>query len=154
MKKLIFILLLSFIYSCGNKYILENKSTLKFKETFFTTWSAGIKDGGSGYRISLKLNNSIDLKRDDILLEGIYFKGKYSNLKEQKKGFYQGYVGSKGNITSEEVILENNKKLVEKTPFKLENNEAVVSFTQRGKRKYFKIQLKKKNLKHIMDVPM
>lgn len=131
--------LLSIFLGCANTYKLEKKSELNFKESYYKNWSSGIKEGGAGFSIYLFLDNSVNDK--NIVVEGIYFKGKFTNLKDQGKGKFQGFIKESDSKKTNELEI----------PFKLDNNEAVVSYSAEGKLKYVKIVLAKKS---TMDFPM
>lgn len=153
LRGIFLLLMFSFLNSCGSKYILETDTILKFKDATFKSWSAGIKGGGTGYSITLKLNDSIDFRKKSILLKGIYFREKLSKLKKQNEGLYQAFISSKVNILSEEIRGGKTlpTKSNEKIPFNILDNEAVIVYQQKKKLKYYKLKLKQ--LKTI-DFPM
>ena len=133
---LLMFFLASIFLGCANTYKLEKKSELNFTESYYKNWSSGVKDGGSGFNIYLSLDNSNNDK--NIKIEGIYFKEKYTNLKPQGDNKFQGFI--KDGVSNEVEI-----------PFKLKENEAVISYLVKEKLKYVKINLTKKS---TMDFPM
>lgn len=148
----------SFIFilvGCANTYKLEKKSDFTFSDAYYNSWFSGIKGGGSGYNIFLKLEEGSLVNNNKIKLQNVYFKGEVVELKAQSNGKYKAFIKEnkrKGSMDSEtqdnEVVDEINKKEI---PFKLKSNEAVVSYIVEKKIKYFKIVLTKKS---TMDVPM
>ena len=156
MKKYKFLsfLVIAVIMGCANTYKLEKKSNLNFTESYFKSWSSGVKDGGSGYSIFLLLDKNFDLKNNKTEIKGIYFKEKYASIKAQGENKFQAFVKD-GSIVN--VIVEKGKKEIvetkddEKIPFELKENEAVISYLVNDKNKYVKIIL---NEKKTMDFPM
>lgn len=156
MKKYKFLsfLVIAVIMGCANAYKLEKKSNLNFTESYFKSWSSGVKDGGSGYSIFLFLDKNFDLKNNKTEIKGIYFKEKYASIKAQGENKFQAFVKD-GSIVN--VIVEKGKKETvetkedEKIPFELKENEAVISYLVNDKNKYVKIIL---NEKKTMDFPM
>ena len=146
-----FLLIVTFA-GCGgaNQYKIEKTSTITFKEAYYNYYTAGVKGGGSGFNIFLIQNEN----SNNIELKGIYFQGKYAELKFQGDNKYQSYI--KGDYNWQEDVIVGEKKKEEKIetieetfPFKLSENEAVVSFFHYGKLKYNKIHLIKKELETL-----
>lgn len=151
--KLICLALLSMSFSqCACKMKLQNEAPTTFGETYYQSWVAGVKGGGSG------TNVFIEVKDENITLDSIYFRGKVSKF-ETKPSSPSLYIGRfKGNSNTEEktVISSNDNKVeAEDFPFKLKENECVVSYTENEKVKYYKISnLKKKPLEALpMSAP-
>ncbi|SDS33749.1 hypothetical protein SAMN05216503_2735 [Polaribacter sp. KT25b] len=144
-------LLLFILIGCANSYKLEKKSILSFNESYYSPWSSGVKGGGSGYHVYLLIDENINLIDKNIKIEGVYFKGKFANLKLQELNKYQAFI--RENSNSDMLEFENNLKnkteetKTEKIPFVLKDNEAVISYVTKGKNKYVKIKLNKKQTK-------
>lgn len=152
MKKLIFLSIVFTFFECGNKYVLEKKSKLNFGNSYYNSWSSGVKNGGSGFNIFLNLDDDVDLVKDEIVIKGIYFKNKYATLKNHGNNKYQGFIGSKGKILiGDETLRVKKDKKEEEIPFKLEKNEAVISYSEKSIQKYLKLTLEEKKIK---DFPM
>ena len=139
---------------CANTYKLEKKSTLNFTESYFKSWSSGVKDGGSGYSIFLLLDKNFDLKNNNTEIKGIYFKEKYAQIKGQGQNKFQAFIKEGSGV---DIIAEKGKKELveikndEKFPFELKENEAVINYLVNDKNKYVKITLSKRK---TMDFPM
>lgn len=153
MKKMILLAIVLAFSKCGNKYVLEQNSVLKFKEANYKSWSSGVRNGGAGYSIYITLEDTLDTEKNKISLEGIYFKKKYAKLKFQGNNKFQGNIISKKSTISqggetlfnEKVKKESESKKDEiKIPFELKANEAVIAYTEKGKEKFIKIKLNKK----------
>ena len=148
------------IVGCGNKYQIEKQSVLDFSESYYQRWTAGVKGGGSGINIFLTLKPEVNLDDKNIQVEGIYFKEFYTELQFYPPTKFQGAIKTKGNSKDAFELLqggsannESNKDDEKKVeiPFQLENNEAVISYKEKGVQRYFKITLAKKTM---MNQPM
>ena len=56
-KEFVFFLILISV-GCSNKINLEKNSRLVFEESYYQSWVAGVRGGGSGLNIYLTLENS------------------------------------------------------------------------------------------------
>lgn len=146
--------ILIFLLGCANSYKLEKKPELNILESYYKTKSSGVRGGDSGYSIYLMLDENTNLDTKNIKIKGIYFKDKYADLKNQGLGKYQTFIKQDNNTDSLEPVF-NSKKSVEiqeeKIPFVLKDTEAVISYLQNEKMKFFKVALTKKK---TMDFPM
>lgn len=139
------------LIGCANTYKLEKKSILRFSESYYKFSSTGVKGGNSGYEIHLKVDKNNSLDKKEMKLQGVYFKEKYAELKHQGLEKYQGYIKEKN--TTNKLEFDTNKEdkkikeKVEKIPFILKENEAVISYSINKKLKYVKIILIKKKMK-------
>lgn len=107
-------------------------------KTYYQNWVLGVRGGGSGTDIFI----SKDLLKNK-LLDSVYFKGKGTSL-ESNKTHYIGYFKKEISQIIEGVgtVNENDSKTADKKtsiPFELNNNEAVVSYSENGKTKYLKL---------------
>lgn len=144
------------IMGCASKYDLESNSFINTTESYYSVWNSPIRDGGSGYSIYVVLDEKLDLNASQIEIQGIYFKDKFSTLKYQKPGLYQGFI--KNKISSRSLKMDGaiknstvKEKEIEKIPFKLTEQEAVVVYKDKGSLKYTKINLRKKK---VLEAPM
>jgi len=149
-------ILIGVILSCACRFNLEPNSFINTTESYYTVWNSPIRDGGSGYSIYLVLNEKSDLNTNQIKLQGIYFKNKYTDLKYQKSNLFQGFIKDDAKPKSIEMRrLNNNPKIKEKgtqkIPFNLLNQQAVVVYKDNTVQKYVKIVLCKKE---TLKVPM
>lgn len=143
------------VTSCESKLKIENQSVLSFKQSYYHRWTSGIKGGGSGIDIFLVLKSGVDLKENDVLVDGVYFQGFYTALKFHAPNKLQGVIITKENLGDSFDTLggtskrnESEKKIDEniEVPFQLENDEAVISYKEKGIQKFFKITLIKKEI--------
>ena len=135
-------------FGCANTYKLEKTSDFNFSESYYSSWSSGVRGGGSGFNIFLVIAENSRFNVDNNKLEGIYFKGKYVKLKYQGDNKYQAFIKENNNAdTLEFEGFPKNKKVVtkqEKIPFILKNNEVVIHYSMNEKQHYIKTILTKK----------
>lgn len=157
MSKINFLSFFSFMLflGCANTYKLEKTSDFNFSESYYSSWSSGIREGGSGFNIFLTMEENSKFNDGNNKLEGIYFKGKYVKLKYQGLDKYQAFI--KENNNSDILKFEDypiNKTVAtkqEKIPFILKDNEAVIHYLINNKQHYIKTILTKKK---TIDFPM
>ena len=138
------IILLSISASCGTckmekeSFVLTQNTPFTVKSSYCQKWVSGIKEGGSG----LDIYAIIDDISEGVTLKEFYFRGKSVDVKTSKDLIFKGYYK---NDTNKGVIMDNNL-LIEAantppkiSPFKLENNEAVLSYDYNNKVYYHKI---------------
>ena len=149
-----FVLLL--ILGCASQFNPVSNTFINTKESYYTVWNSPIRGGGSGYSIYIVLDKKLDLNISQIEIQGIYFKDKYSALKYQKPGLYQGFIKNKAtnNTLEMEGVLRKKpvkEDVTEDIPFKLTGQEAVIVYKSKNALKYVKIELRKKQ---TLEVPM
>lgn len=143
-------------FGCANTYKLQEKAVLNFSELSYSSWSSGVKGGGSGFNIFLKIDN---LENNKTELKGVYFRGKYASLKLQGIGSYQAFFKQNSNSNSDKLEVDahvdNKVEIIEedKIPFVLSADEAVISYLDNKKLKYTKVVLTKKKRQRL-DFPM
>ena len=136
------------LIGCATNYKLEKKSVLSFNESYYNLWSSGVKGGGAGFNVYLVVDKSSNLDKRNTKIEGIYFKEKYTQLKDQGFNKYQAFVKEDNNL--ERLEIDNSKEVKaaeiekKKIPFNLKESEAVVSYLINDEQKYVKIKLTKK----------
>ncbi len=148
----IFTITSTLFFCCGatkdkNMYALQKKTPFKVISTEVTNWVGG-QPGVRGLKVSI----SIDTK--NIKLDSLYFRNQKTALKLMVNSSLPTYIGifvtARGindYILDKDSTKEfgNNPKLSsEKIPFKLNNNEAVVSYKYQTKSYYYKISNIKK----------
>ena len=143
---LLFFMLLSL--GCSNQYKFKKNPNLVFEESYYESWVAGVKGGGSGLNIHLTLEKKL---KKNLEIEGIYFKQKYCKLNVQKENKYSGYILTSHNrdSNSEEAIKVTDEKEITNIPFTLEGNEAVLVYLENKKRSYLKLTLREKEMESL-----
>jgi len=140
--------LMLILVGCSNQFNLEKNSHLVFKESYYQSWVAGVRGGGSGINIHLTLKNNL---KKNTELEGIYFKQKYCKLTYQKENKYSGYILTNQNRASnlQGASFVTDEKETTKIPFTLEGNDAVLVYLENSKRRFLKLTLSKKEMESL-----
>jgi len=130
--------------SCGgsksnneNVKIVENPSFSIFK-IYSQKWVAGIQGGGSGTNLYVSIKNI----SEGVEIKEFYFGNKITEAKITSENNYVGYFINKtnrdvimdGNATNEAANIPPQKSL-----FQLAKNEAVISYSKKGKIYYYRI---------------
>ena len=137
MKKVVFLLIGFLIFSCkSQQYKLETESDLSLKEGSYTVIPPAIKEGKSSVRVFMILNDF----DSTIKLNGFYFRGKFVEYKDNNNP----------NLLEGSIIMD---ELASEIPFDLEQNDVVIAYNQKSKRKFVKFKLKRKT-NSLNNIPM
>jgi len=132
--------------NCGNAKINDSPSTLvenppfTLGEVFYQDWVAGTIEGGSGTHVHITFASFAE----DVVVKDIYFRNKM--VKAQNSPQYRKqYVGYFMNEAAKDMIMDSGPTKEaqntppEKSPFALNESDAVVSYLHNGGVKYYKI---------------
>jgi hypothetical protein len=122
--------------SCAGNKELQERAPAKFDQAFYTTQNDTL-------RLSIPV---IAIQTNRISLDSVYFHGKVGklNLDNSKPGVYYADF----NIAKSDLVMSSDPKdefankvpdISPTTPFKLENDEAVIVYSQNEAIKYYKI---------------
>lgn len=128
-------IVITLFHCSSSKYKLQKESVLSPNGPYFQTWTAGIKDGGTGYHIYFP-----NLNPDDkVIMDSVYFRGLKGKL-VKAKAMYKAQLKNPSPYDRDMSIEAANKK-EEKPffPFDLNRMECVVSYIESGETKYLKI---------------
>ncbi|WP_178991255.1 hypothetical protein [Winogradskyella schleiferi] len=138
LKKAIYVLVFAAIYGtalpCAAQKMttattLQQQAPFTVKTVSFQEWYAGIKVGGTGINIFVPITNL----SDNVEIDRIYFRNLTGKLNEKNGKYF--------------AILENDSKnytfkkpeAPADYPFRLKDDECVVSYVEGGTTKYLKI---------------
>ena len=139
----LFLMVVIFV-SCVSTKKTKDNTPFKIADAYYQSWSAGVRGGGSGTNVFIKMGAN----PKGIVLDSIYFLGKRAKLTSQKEaGLYIARFPSKINkkrdiIMSNEPFEEYGENIIdipEKIPFELKENECVVTYNENQTIKYYKI---------------
>ena len=132
-----------FLSNCGgsksdtSKYTLTENPPFSIEEIYSQKWMAGVKGGGMGTNIYVTLINL----EPGTLINEVYFRNKRTTAEEKNNQMFVGYFKDeqKDIIMDSDATNEANNIPPQKSPFQLEENEAVLSYSFKGKDYYFKV---------------
>jgi hypothetical protein len=128
-KRLAFIIFILQVFQCASHKQFEKTSPTEFEDVYFQIWNSGIKEGGSGINFYIKTSGKT------VAFDSVYFRRKGTKLLANPKNplLYLGRFKSKNSnsITSKGTL---------NIPFKLKDDEAVVSYLKDQKVYYYKIE--------------
>lgn len=140
---------------CSSTQKLQKEVLTSFGEVYFQKWNSDVFGGGSGIRIYIPEEDA------SIALDSVYFRGMVSKLKQDPKNktLYVGLLKTRINL-HKDIIMSNDPNEERENelpltpvnfPFKLNDDQCVVSYKQGSKTVYYKIS----NLKevHQSDYP-
>ncbi|MCO4820973.1 MAG: hypothetical protein KC469_02820 [Flavobacteriaceae bacterium] len=149
------LILMSFS-QCSNVPKIEDKVPGALEEVFYMKWSAGVRGGGSGLNITVKL------KDNNLELDSVYFRGKSAKLiliTGKEHTFIGRFLNEDHKKSS--IILDEDPKnefgntlpvIAPKSQFDLKEDECVISYKAGSKIKYF--MMKGVHEKSSMEQPM
>lgn len=143
-----FILMVAILFSftqCSSaqKLQLQEKTSFELGEVSFQKWIAGVQGGGSGYHFLINVVSN----KNNVVFDSVYFR-------EYQAKIEIGKIGYVANIKTEinqreDIIMSNNGKeeygnksrlKTANFPFKLTENECVISYIENGITKYLKVK--------------
>ncbi|SDS39415.1 hypothetical protein [Gramella sp. MAR_2010_147] len=130
------IFVLTLFASCGSNKDLQERAPAQFNDVYYTYNSDG-----------LQLNIPVAAIQDErINMEAVYFHGMKSKLNKskEKSNLYVAnfHMGTEDMVMHEDPKKEYGNKppqMPEESPFSIEDDEAILVFTQNDKVKYFKL---------------
>ncbi len=142
MKSHKLILLLSTIFGFAqcNTLKLADNPPFKITSSTYNNWT-GVKPGISGIKVNIGYQSE-----DKIIFDKIYFHNKIARIETRiikERKYIIGYFNT--SIREYDVFIENENtpenEIVNTAdfPFKLKENEAVISFKKGDKTKYYKV---------------
>jgi hypothetical protein len=120
--------------------VMQFQSTppLEIVAPYYKSWVAGIEGGGAGINVFLPLKengkisiDSLHFTRDKLII------GRFNNSVNQPKDIIMSS-NSQDEYKNKSVLLRDT------SPFKLAQNECIISYEVNGKRLYYKISNLKK----------
>ncbi len=130
---------------CSSSKSLEKASPMEFGEVYCQEWAGGIQSAGTGINIFIDAGA---ISKNTVQLDSVYFRGKGTKLEIKDFDGKRTYVGRfNPKKTSSELVLSNDPKeeygnkieLQKEAPFKLEDNECVISYLEGEITKYYKL---------------
>lgn len=133
--------------NCANGKKLQEDPPIALKQVYYTSYSAGVKGADAGFNLYIPVEKAATIQMDTV-----YFRGRKAVL-QQDPGDPNLYVATFKIPSAEgkapELIMHEDPKKefgnpiperLEKMPFEMEKDEAVVQYVKKGKVSYFKIK--------------
>ena len=123
-------------------------SAQKVKSTYFqnkianTTvqyWVAGVQGGGSGIIFTIEFKDSLP---ENIILENVYFKNQKTKIVLHREKKYVANFTGTANKKQEAQVPEYDsytKPVVINPPFPISENQAILEYTFKKQKRFFKI---------------
>ena len=141
------IILLSFSFCCATKSnvkdLTQEKHPFKVTKSTYNMWVGG-QPGVKGIKINITIDNP------NIQLDKVFFRNKKTTLKHSLTSSPSTFIGvfTLPNTEKDYILHENsvneygNKppKISTNIPWKLKENEAVISYVYEGETHYYKIE--------------
>ena len=139
MKMLRLFLILIFSLGCSSKLPTQEtvKLPVKIKEVYYQKWVAGIQGGGSGVNFHIEFSERLP---KDMVLNQLYFRERKDSVRMIDEKNYEATFSGTANLKQGNDADDFVKTKTVKAPIRISGNEAVLEFTQNGKRKLFKIK--------------
>ncbi|MDB4206701.1 hypothetical protein N9773_01885 [Flavobacteriaceae bacterium] len=143
------------IFSCktSKKPILKFQSTAPFElvEPYYNAWVGGIESAGSGVNVFLPLKEDLG----SVKVDSIHFRGEKSAVFKRDQLLIGRFKYSRAhpkklNMSSNphEEYGNTLPSKTDRSPFKLVNNQCVISYRVNDKRLYYKVL----NLKSLREI--
>ncbi|SFA97874.1 hypothetical protein SAMN05660845_1121 [Flavobacterium swingsii] len=142
MKKSAIILLffLSGITTCFSQVVISKYFDTKIQKVQYQNWVAGVRGGGGGTNVSIEFKEK---PSKDFVLNQLYFRNKKVKITESTDNVYfANLVRDINRRVNDEITDDANpseKEKIIKTPFPISENEAILEYTYKNMKRYYKI---------------
>lgn len=126
---------MSLVTSCGSNKELQERAPAQFQDIYYTE-----NENGLDLYIPVAV-----IQENMVSMDSVYFRGMKSPLvrdSEQTNLFIANFSTGAMDIMSIDPAEENKNRLpqrTEKVPFEIQDDEAILVFTQNNKTKYYKL---------------
>ncbi|GGG36320.1 hypothetical protein [Bizionia arctica] len=135
-------IIISFTH-CSSAQKLQEQASFELGQVSYQTWFAGVQGGGSGIHMIINVVSN----KNHVVFDSVFFRGYKAKMEIGKIGYLASF---KTDLNQrEDVIMSNRDKdeFSNKTPlkeandpFKLDNNECVISYIEKNTTKYLKVK--------------
>lgn len=137
LRFVIFAIFFSILLQCASPKVIatnfEDNTPFKIKSVYFQEWYAGINYGGTGYTLYLPVVQ----KESNVLVEEVYFRNLQGRF-EFNDGRYIAILKKPGKD-----YMFGKPKKPDNYPFDLRDNECVITYSQEGQKKFYKVNIDK-----------
>ena len=142
MKKNVIILLffLSGITTCFSQVVISKYFDSKIQKTYYQNWVAGVRGGGGGIGFYIEFTDKLS---KDFVLTQLYFRNKKVKITASENNIYSANIAKNINQRPQDEITDDanisRKEEMTKTPFPISENEAIIEYTYKNQKRYYKI---------------
>jgi hypothetical protein len=137
---LILLFFLSGITTCFSQVVISKYFETKIKKVYYQNWVAGVRGGGGGTGFYIEFTNKLS---KDFVLTQLYFRNKKVKITESPDNLYIANLNRNINQRKQDEITDDAndspKEVIIKTPFPITENEAILEYTYRNMKRYYKI---------------
>ena len=142
MKKIIIILI--FFYSCTiscfSQIVISKYFDSKIQKAYYQNWVAGVQGGGGGTNFSIEFKEKLS---KDFVLNQLYFRSNKGKITKSTDNVYSTNQVRNINRREQDEITDDanisQKEEITKTPFPISDNEAIIEYTYKNQKRYYKI---------------
>ena len=131
--------------NCSSAQKLQKEAPFDIETVYFQKWTSGVRGGGSGLNLFIKIENGHEVKWNSV-----YFRGKSAKLEtiENDNLLLIGRFKTEFNQKKDIVMSDNPNEefgneppiIKQQIPFVLKDSECVVSYSEGDVIKYYKIK--------------
>ena len=142
MKTIIVLIASIFLTQTCNKKVIETNFQEKFpvsiQQAYSESWVAGVRGGGSGTSLTIEFDKMLP---EDIALVQVYFLNNKAKINKISETQYHASFTGQANWERKEMPETDGQPKVTtvESPIKIEDNEAILEYTHKGLKKYYKI---------------
>lgn len=142
MKKSVIILLffLSGITTSFSQVVISKYFDTKIQKVYYQNWVAGVRGGGGGTNFFIEFKEKLS---KDFVLNQLYFRSNKGKItKSTDNVYFTNQVRNINRREQEEITDDANisqKEEITKIPFPISENEAILEYTYKNMKRYYKI---------------
>lgn len=119
---------------------LQKTFPVPIQEVYFQNWVAGVRGGGAGTNFYIEFKDKLPT---DINLHQVYFRNYKNEVNQETEKLYSVLFLSEANKKDETIPSDENQQKSEakviKPPFPINDNEAVLEYSYKGNRQWYKL---------------
>jgi hypothetical protein len=139
-KFVILLFILSGTVSCLSQMVISKYFDTKIQKVYYQNWVAGVRGGGGGTNVFIEFKEK---PSKDFVLNQLYFRNKKVKITESNDNVYIANIVSDINRRVKDEVTDDanisQKEEIIKTPFPISENEAILEYTYKNKKRYYKI---------------
>ena len=139
-KSIIILFFLSGITTCFSQVTVSKYFDNKIQKAYYQNWVAGVRGGGGGTGFYIEFTEKLP---KDFVLAQVYFRNKKAKITDSGNNIYSANIYRNTNQRPQDDITDDanisQKEEITKAPFPISENEAIIEYTYKNKKRYYKI---------------